>query len=118
MNNSLLVRVLDRLANLNKQLQPFDDGEIILFAEVSDPCAVDQFHDKEWTPCVGCSCIKHPGNPRMIHQCERLPFCLKPADHGNGIHSQLDHLQRYVPSYRLDLLGHVNDSTAPFAYFL
>ena len=53
MNYSLLVRVLDCLTNLNKQLQAFDGREIILFAELGDFGAADQFHHKKWTAAVG-----------------------------------------------------------------
>src|SRR5438105_14657473 len=46
MDNPFLMCVLDSLANLNKKLQPFFGGKIVLIAVVCDLDASHQFHDE------------------------------------------------------------------------
>jgi hypothetical protein len=44
MNDALLMRVLDGLANLDEQIEPFLGGEVGLVAVVGDLDAAHQFH--------------------------------------------------------------------------
>ena len=47
MNDALLMRVLDGLANLDEQFEPLVGGEIVLVAVIGDLDPAHQFHDEE-----------------------------------------------------------------------
>src|SRR5204862_3232017 len=46
MDDAFLMGVLNRLADLNEEIEPFTCGKPVLVAELSDPGATDQFNDK------------------------------------------------------------------------
>ena len=94
MDDALLMRVLDRLADLDEQIQPFLGGELVLVAVLRDADAPHQFHHEIWPAQIGGARIQHLGDVRMIHHRQRLPLRLEPRDHRLGVHPQLDDLQR------------------------
>jgi hypothetical protein len=58
-DDPLLVRVLDGLANLDEQIEPFLRGEIGLIAVVGDLDPPDQFHHEIGPAHVGGARIQH-----------------------------------------------------------
>ena len=81
MDDPFLVRVLDGLADLDEQVEPFLGGEIILVAVVGDADAAHQFHHEirpAQSRCVPR--IEHLGDVGMIHHRQRLPFRLEARD--------------------------------------
>src|SRR5581483_7340287 len=50
MDNSLLVRVLDRMADLAEQIEPLPDAELMLVAIIGDPYPAHQFHHEKRAP--------------------------------------------------------------------
>ena len=80
MDDALLMRVLDGLANLDEQVEPFLGGEIVLVAVIGDADAAHQFHHEVRPARFGRARIQHLGDVGMIHHRQRLPFRLEPGD--------------------------------------
>src|SRR5437762_821790 len=59
MNDALLVSVLDRLANLDEELEPGGGGEVMLVAVIGDSYALHQLHHEEMG--ARCRSSPHPG---------------------------------------------------------
>src|SRR3974390_1356759 len=112
MNDALLMGVLDRLANLDEQLESVCSGELVLVAVIGDFYSTHQLHDEEWAAGVGRPSIQHPGNVGMVHHRQSLTLGFKAGDHLACVHSQLNHLQRDAAVNGLLLLRN-EDSTAP-----
>src|SRR6266568_2180403 len=118
MNDAPLMRVLDCLADLYKELKPIICGERMLIAVFGDFHPTDKLHDEIWAPRFGRPCVKHLGDVGVVHQRQCLPLGLKPGDHALGVHSQLDDFQRDPPADRCLLFGHVNHSASALTYLL
>src|SRR5262245_4631589 len=98
MDHSLLMCVLHRLANRDKELETLAGGEIALIAVVGDRDPLDELHDKI-RPTVFCgTCIEDLGNAGMVHHRQGLSLGLEASDHLAGIHTWLDDLQRHSAS--------------------
>src|SRR5947209_6240534 len=107
MNDALVMRVLDRLADLDKQENALTNAEVVLLAIVGDLDAIYQLHD-EIRPARHCAArVQHARNGRMVHQSQRLTFCLETRDDAFVVHPHFDDLDGYAPVNRLFLLGHV-----------
>ena len=115
MDDSLLVRVLDGLADLDEQIEPFLGGEIGLIAVIRDANAAHQLHHEERPTHVGRARIQHLGDVGMIHHRQRLPFGFEPRDNLLGVHAQLDYLERHAPPHRFSLLRDIDHATPAFA---
>ena len=118
MDDALLVRVLDRMANLNKQAKPLTGGKTVPVTVVGDANALDQFHGKEGSARLGSAGIEHFGDVRMVHEGEPLTLGFEASDHLPCVHAQFDDLEGDAPADRLGLLGHVNDAAAALADLL
>src|SRR5206468_11648422 len=59
MNDPLLMRVLNRLANLDEQFEALIGGKIVLVAEVGDLDTAHQLHHKEGPTRVGRARLEH-----------------------------------------------------------
>ena len=115
MNDSLLVGVLDGLANLYEQIQPPAGVELVLVAIIGDLDPPDQLHDEIGPPRVGGARIQHPGNVGMIHHGQRLPLSLEAGNDAPGVHAQFDDLERHAAADRFFLLRHIDHATAALA---
>src|SRR5438034_6971376 len=118
MNDAPLMRVLDRLADLYKELKPIICGERMLIAVFGDLDPTNQLHDEIWAPRFGRPGIKHLRDIGVVHQRQCLPLGLKPGDHALRIHSRLDDFQSDPPADRCLLFGHVNHSASAFTNLL
>src|SRR6266478_3288695 len=118
MNDSFLVRMLNRVANLYEQFEPLPNRELLPVAIIGNAKPFHIFHDEERPSGFGRPTIKDFGNVRMIHQRQGLPFSFKPRDHRPGIHSQLDDLKGDAAMDRLLLFRQINDSATAFADLL
>ncbi len=118
MDDPLLVRVLDGMANRQEQFQPLAGCELVLVAILRDRLALDQLHYEKRPAAFGRASIDHSGDIRMIHQRQGLLFRLEAGDHLAGVHARLDDLERDFAADRLALLGHIDHPHAPFADFL
>src|SRR5262245_25108145 len=97
MDDSLLVRMLDRRANLDKEPQPFLGRQRMLIAVICDLDATHQLHHEVRTTRVSGSGIKYLRNAGVVHQRERLTFGLEPGDHTLRVHPRLYDLECYAP---------------------
>src|SRR5258706_2071491 len=72
MDDALLMRVLDGLANLREKFQPVFCGQIVLVAVIGDLDATHQFHDEVRAASLRGTGIEDLGNARMVHECQGL----------------------------------------------
>ena len=114
----LLVRVRDRVADLHEQTQAVVDRQPVVVAEARDRAAGHVFHDEVRPPGGGAAGIEHLRDVRMIHARQRLPLGVEARDHFFRIHAELHDLQRDDPPDRVTLLGLVDGSEPAFAEFL
>ncbi len=63
---------------------------------------------------VGGTGVEHLGNARVVHQGQGLALGLEAGDHLVGIQTRLDDLQGHLSPNGSLLLGHVDDTHAPF----
>ena len=117
-NDSLLVRMLDGLANLDEQVETFAGAEIVLIAVIGDFDPAHQFHHEVGPARLRSSSIEDLGDVRMVHQRQRLPLCFKAGNDASGVHAQLDDLQGDAAANRFLLLRHIHDAAATLADFL
>src|SRR5205809_6854637 len=68
MNDPLLMRVLNRLANLDEQFEALIGGKIVLVTEVGDLDTAHQLHHKEGPTRVGRARVEHARDVWVIHQ--------------------------------------------------
>ena len=117
-DDPLLMRVLDGLADLDEQVEAILCGELVLVAVLGDRNPADQFHHEVRPAGLGRAGIEHLGDVRMVHQRQRLPLGLEAGDDLLGVHAQLDDLEGHAPPDRLALLGHPDHAEAAFAELL
>ncbi len=118
MDDAFLVRVLNRLAHLDEQLEPLPCGEIVLVAIRGDAHSAHQLHHKVGPAGVGRSGVQDFRDVWVVHHRERLALGLEARDYALRVHAQLDHFQRDTATHRLLLLRHPHDTAAAFADFL
>jgi hypothetical protein len=117
-NDALLMRVLDRTADLGKEIEPSPQRESPLGTELGDAHAPDQLHDEVRAAGVRGTRVEHLGDVRVVHQRQRLPLRLEPGDDLSGVHAQLDDFQCQAPAHRFKLLRRIDDPAATLAEFL
>ena len=118
MNDAFLMSVLHRPAHVAEQLQPLAHRQLLVVAVFGDRLAFDEFHHEVRPAAVDRAGIEHPGDVRVFHQRQRLPFRLKTDQHLPRIHAGLDHLDSNPAVDRLLLLGHPDRPHPPFADLL
>ena len=114
-DDSFLVRVLNRVAKLNEQSQPFFEGGLIRCAIFRDLDSPNQLHHEVRTARWRCPAVKHPRNAGMIHERQRLTFRFKSGHHALGVHAQLDHLERNMAPNRFALLSPIDNPESALA---
>ena len=87
MDDTFLMRVLDRLADRDEQFDAFADREFTQVAELRDRDPSDEFHREEGAAGFGHAAVEDPGDARMIHDRQRLSFCFEARDDLAGIHA-------------------------------
>jgi hypothetical protein len=114
-NDGLLVRVLHRLANLQKEFEPLANSQPMPAGVFRDRDAIDVLHREVRRAVGGSAGVKNPRDRRMIHQRQRLPFRFEPRDHLARAHTRLHYFYRYPPSHGLGLLGQPDFAQPSFA---
>ncbi len=92
-NDTLLVRVLDGLANFDEQVQSLRGAEFLSVAVSCDGNAAHEFHDKVRAAVFRGAAVEDFGDVRMIHEREGLALGLEAGDDLFRIHAQLDDLE-------------------------
>ena len=111
-NDPLLVRALDRLADDNEKLDPLLGRKTVPVAKLGDGHALNQFHHEVRPPGVGRPAVEHLGDVRVVHQGQGLPLGLEAGHHLFGVHPQLDNLEGHAAADRFLLLGHIHHAHA------
>ena len=115
MDDPLLVRVLNRLADVHEQFQPVGDRQVVAVAVVGDGDAADQLHDEVGAAAVGGPGVNDAGDVGVVHHRQRLALGLEAGDDLPGVHAGLDDLQRHLAAHGVRLFGDVDDAHAPLA---
>src|SRR5580765_3707251 len=118
MDDSFLMRVLYRVADLNEQLQTRIRRQGMSVTIIGDFDTIDKFHHKIRPPMLGCAGIEDVSNVRMIHQRERLTLSLEARDHAFRVHSRLNHLEGDTTANRFLLLCYENHTATSFSDLL
>src|SRR5437870_267234 len=118
MDDSLLMRVLDGMADSREEGEPLLRVKSVFVAVMRNGNTLYQFHGEKRTSGFRCASIEHLGNVRMVHERKGLPFGLKTGDDLISAHTQFDDHQRDATPYRCQLLRHINDAAATLTYFL
>jgi hypothetical protein len=119
----ILVRVLDRLADRDEQLQAFPERQPRLVAVPGDGQPLDHLHDEIGAATPGLPFIRGGRGPGVedfgdvgvVHQRQRLPLGLEPGDHLAAVHPGPDQLQGHPSPHAPLLHGHVNHAHPAFA---
>ena len=106
MNDTFLVGVLDRLANLGEEVESVFGRELVFVAILIDRNAFDQFHHEVGSTGVSGSGVEDFGDVGMVHHRERLAFGLKAGDDVFGVHPEFDDFEGDVSADGFLLFGH------------
>ncbi len=115
MDDSLLVGVLDRVADLDEQPQALFRRETAFVAVPRVRLPPHELHRE-----VGPALFRRPRlvdlrDARVLHHRERLPLGVEARDHFLRIHSGLNHLERHLAPHRLGLLCQPDHAAAALA---
>ena len=114
-DDPLLVRMLDCVADRNEQLQAFSHGQPMVIAILRDMAASHQFHDEIGEPAFSHAGVEDLGDTHVVHHGERLPLRLEPCHDLFGIHARFDDLHRHAAFDGMLLVAHVDDPHPSFA---
>ena len=115
MDESLLVGMLDGVADQQQELQALAQAQSLPITEVGDRQALDEVHSEEGASELGGASIEHAGDVRMTHQRQRLSLRLEASEHLRAVHARLDQLERHPATNRLLLERLVDPAHATFA---
>src|SRR6185436_18900615 len=74
MDDEVLMRIVNRRANLLKELQPFSGCEHLLVAVLADGPAFYIFHDKIGSPLSCGAAVHQTSDVGMVQACKDLTF--------------------------------------------
>ena len=117
-DDALLMRVLERVADVDEKREPLRDGEFPLVAVGGDGHAAHQLHDEIRAPVLRRAGVEDLGDVRVIHHGQRLPLLLEAGDDFLRVHAHLDDLQRDAAFHRLHLIRHPDGAEASLAQWL
>ena len=87
-DDALLMRVLDRLADGDEQFQPLPRREVVLVAVPGDRHPLDEVHDEVRPAGAGRAGVEHAGDVRVVHQGQGLPLGLEAGDDLPRVHAR------------------------------
>jgi hypothetical protein len=108
MDHSLLVSMLNSLAHLYEEIEPFTNGQAMSITMIGNRDALNVLHDKVGSSFIRASSLKYLGDVRVIHQSECLSLRLKAGHDLFGVHAALDQLERNPAANRRFLLSLVH----------
>jgi len=117
-DDTLLVRMLHGVADLNEQLQAFLGREVVPIAVIGDANSPNQFHDEVRAAGFRCAAVVDLGDVRVVHQRQGLPFGFEAGDDFTRVHAQLDDFEGHATPDRFLLLGHPDVPEAAGTDFL
>jgi hypothetical protein len=116
MDAPLLVRVLNTLAHLHEQTQPFLSREPDAIAVRGDGLALDVFHRKVWTTVRCRAPVEDRRDRRVIHHGKGLTFGVEPGEHVLTVHPLPNQLDGHLPPDRLQLVREPDFAHSTLAY--
>jgi hypothetical protein len=114
-DDALLMRMLDGLANGDEEFQPLAGSKVMLVAVLGDRHALDKVHDDVRPAGARCAGVEHAGDVGVVHQGQSLPLGPEAGDDLLRVQAGLDELDGHQPLDRLGLLGHPDRAHAAFA---
>jgi hypothetical protein len=118
MNDSLLMGVLDPLADLNEEGKTLRYRQSTVIAVFRDPDAADELHYEVGATFRCGTRVEHSRHVGVIHKRECLALSLEARNDGLRIHPGLDDLDRNFTFDWSSLLSEVRDAATPFAKFV
>src|SRR4051812_26033090 len=115
MNDSFLMRVLNRMANLDEKIEPLLCCERIAIAVFRDFDTSNEFHHEVGPARIGRSCVEHFRDVRITKERDRFSRGSKSGEDTFGLQAGFDNLESTPPTNRMFLLRHENDAAAAFA---
>ena len=110
MQHALLMRMLHRTANPDRQFEACGHAQAVAVAVVGDGLAGDQFHHHVRPASFSRAGVEDLGNAGMIHHGHGLPFALEAGDHIAAVHARLQDLDGHATPDRIGLLGREDPS--------
>src|SRR5689334_23462723 len=80
-DNSLLVRMLNRAADPDKKLDAFSSRQTALVGIIGNLYAANQLHHEVGATDVGRSRIQNARDVRVVHEGQSLTFSFEPGHH-------------------------------------
>jgi len=111
-DDPFLVRVLDALADLQEQFEPVCEVHAAAVAELDQGQARHVLHREEQPALLGGADVQNLRDVRMLHAREQGAFAAETVEDVLAVHARLDHLQRDLAAYRLQLVGEVDRTHA------
>ena len=115
MDDALLVRVLDAVADLGQQVQAGVQVQRHVLAGVGDRFALDALHGEERHPVCGGPGVEDLRDRRMLHLRQRLPLDLEEGALAGIEALPAQQLERHRAPDRLELFGPVHRTHAALA---
>jgi hypothetical protein len=91
-DDELLVRVVDCVADHREEAQALRDGQLPLVAEAVDGQPLDVLHDEVGQAVVGGAPVQEARDVRVVERGENLPLVAETAEDEVGVHPALDEL--------------------------
>ncbi len=115
MDDSLLVRVLDGMADLHEDRDALIDAEGVSIAVGGDRVTGHVLHHEVGPPLLGRAGVEHPGDVGVVHHRQGLPLGLEAGDDAPGVHPELQDLEGHLALHGGDLLGKIDRTASPLA---
>src|ERR1043166_5360261 len=96
MDDLLLVRIMERVANSDEKLQAIVDVELMRIAVVIQRLPFDKLHDEIGQSVVSGATVHQTRNVRMVERGYYLTFGAKPSQDEIGVHAAFDELNRHA----------------------
>ena len=107
-DDPLLMRVVDRMADLDEEPEALPGRKTVPIAEMGDGNALHVLHHEVRTALLRGSGVKDLRDVHMIHHGESLTLRLEAGDHLLRVHAQLDDLESDLPLDRFFLFREVD----------
>ena len=120
MDNALLVRVLERMADVDEELEAVARRQVVRIAVLADRNPAHQLHDEVRPPRLGRARVKDLRDPRVIHHRQRLALGLEARDHFACVSMPglMIFERHFATEPGAGLLSHVDHAKAAFADLL
>ena len=116
MDDEVLVRVLDRRADIAEEPDPSGNGQRMLAGVRGDRLALDALHHEVRHAGVGAATIDQSHDVAVIERCEELTLVAEPGDRFGGLDRARQDLDRDASDeLRVVTLRDVDGPHSPFA---